>query len=239
MNAILIVHIAAGSLSIVSGVLAVFVRKGGLPHRRSGGVFAVAMLTTAALSIYLAAFVSPSAPGGAPPQASAIVGLLTLYFVVTGWMTVRRKPASVGPPEISAAGAIMIIAVMLVVFGLQARSAHVGRPGDYVPYFVFGSFASIAAGLDLKMIIQGGVSGTTRIARHLWRMCFAWFFACAFFFIGQQRVMPSYIHGSPILIAVAIAPLLMMIYWLARVYSKGRSQRVHRNRMNHAAGGRT
>ena len=43
------------------------------------------------------------------------------------------------------------------------------------------------------------------------------FFAAAFFFLGQQKVMPRSLHGSPLLTALATAPLAVMIFWLVRV----------------------
>jgi len=35
------------------------------------------------------------------------------------------------------------------------------------------------------------------------------------FFLGQ--VMPAFMHGSPVLVALGIAPLPLMIFWLVRV----------------------
>jgi hypothetical protein len=48
-------------------------------------------------------------------------------------------------------------------------------------------------------------------------MCFALFFATAFFFLGQQKVMPVFVRGSPILFVPALAPLVSMTFWLARI----------------------
>jgi hypothetical protein len=101
----------------------------------------------------------------------------------------------------------------LVVFGVQAmRNSTIAAP-----YFVFASFAAFGAALDLRMILRGGISGAPRIARHLWRMCFALFFATSFFFIGQQKVMPASVRGSPWLFIPALAPLALMVFWLVRV----------------------
>ena len=94
-----------------------------------------------------------------------------------------------------------------------------------VLYYVFGSFATLFAALDLKVILRGGISGAARIARHLWRMCFALFFAAASFFLGQQKVMPAFMHGSPLLFIPALAPLGFMIYWLVRTRFPKRRQR--------------
>jgi hypothetical protein len=55
-------------------------------------------------------------------------------------------------------------------------------------------------------------------------MCFALFFAAASFFLGQQKVMPTFMHGSPLLFIPAFAPLGLMIYWLIRTRFPKRRQ---------------
>ena len=71
--------------------------------------------------------------------------------------------------------------------------------------------------VDLKMILAGGISGAARIARHLWRMSAALTIASGSFFVGQQRIMPAFMRGSPWLFAPVIAPLLLMVFWMIRV----------------------
>ena len=39
----------------------------------------------------------------------------------------------------------------------------------------------------------------------------------AFFLIGQQKVMPAGLRGSPLLLVPALAPLVPMAFWLMRV----------------------
>ena len=217
MTPLLIVHIGAGSLGILSGYAAVSVRKGERPHRALGTVFFLSMLTVSALAVYLALFVPPTHSGGAPPNASVSVGILTFYLAATAWMTVKRKEGGVGLFEKGAVIAVFGVVVALLIFGLRAASIPTARPGSYVPYFVFASFAAFAAAMDLKVILRGGISGAQRIARHLWRMCFALFFAAAFFFLGQQGSLPRFMHGSPLLFIPALAPLVLMFFWLFRV----------------------
>jgi hypothetical protein len=71
--------------------------------------------------------------------------------------------------------------------------------------------------LDLRFIVRGTLSASQRIARHLWRMCFAFFIATGSFFLGQQDVLPQALRGSPILLVLAFAPFALMLFWLARV----------------------
>jgi len=134
-------------------------------------------------------------------------------------MTARRRARRIDVFDYAALLVALGVTVALLAFGVLAKSNSAGRPGSYIPYFVFGVFAALVVALDLKVIINGGIVGTPRVARHLWRMCFALFFATAFFFLGQQKVMPAFIQRSPVLVALAIAPLVVMIFWLIRVRS--------------------
>jgi hypothetical protein len=198
------------------------VAKGGRPHRLFGTIFTLSMLTSSVLALHLALFVPSTAPGRAPTGAAVSVAILTCYLVATAWVTVRRTGKQVGLVEKSAFAVVSGVAAALLIFGLLAARAPMARPGAYVPYFVFASFAAFAGILDFKVILNRGISGTPRIARHLWRMCIAFFFATSFFFIGQQRIMPAFLHGAPLLVP-ALAPLAVMIFWLVRVRVAKRS----------------
>jgi hypothetical protein len=211
MSPVLILHIGAGALGMLTGAAAVSVRKGQPLHRAFGTVFSCAILIMSALGAYLA-FLQPQG-------ATMAVGAFTFYLVATAWATVRRKERGVGPFEYGAFLVALGATATLLILGMQAAGTPKGHSGGapLAAYFIFASFGAFAAALDLKVILRGGVSGTQRLARHLWRMCFALFFTSAFFFLGQQKVMPLYMHGSPLLFVPALAPLVVMIVWLFRV----------------------
>ena len=209
--AALALHIGGGSLGIVSGYTAVFARKGGGLHRISGTVFFAAMLAMGTMGLALSVWIR---------QFGNIAGgALATYLVLTAWLTVRRKAGTIGRSEVALFAAAFATAALLLYWGVLAATSTKGTFQGYrAPlYFVFGSFATLFAALDVKVILRGGVAGVARIARHLWRMCFALFFAAASFFLGQQKVMPAFMHGSPLLFIPALAPLALLIFWLVRV----------------------
>jgi hypothetical protein len=37
------------------------------------------------------------------------------------------------------------------------------------------------------------------------------------FLLGQQKVMPQWLHGSAVLVVLALVPLAIMIFWLVRI----------------------
>ena len=85
------------------------------------------------------------------------------------------------------------------------------------PIFALAAFCLLAGLLDLKAILRT-LTPVQRIARHLWRMCFAFFFATGSFFLGQQQVLPAAMRGgTPLQLALAFAPFALMAFWLVRV----------------------
>ncbi len=87
-STILFFHIVAGTLGMLSGFVAVFLRKGSRRHRRAGIVFVIAMLSLSASGTYLA--ILKHQPG------NVLGGMLTFYLVATAWITARRKQEETG-----------------------------------------------------------------------------------------------------------------------------------------------
>jgi hypothetical protein len=66
-------------------------------------------------------------------------------------------------------------------------------------------------------MLARGVFGSQRVARHLWRMCFALFMATGSF-LAQKRVLTFL--GGPKILLLSIVPLILLIFWLIRVRLK-------------------
>jgi hypothetical protein len=91
-----------------------------------------------------------------------------------------------------------------------------------VPPLVIGIVILLAAIGDLRAIRAGGLQGSRRLARHLWRMCFALFVATGSFFLGQMKFIPEPLRIVPLLLVIAFAPVLFLFYWMWRVRIRGR-----------------
>jgi hypothetical protein len=77
--------------------------------------------------------------------------------------------------------------------------------------------ALLAAAGDIRMLLTHNMQWTHRIARHLWRMCFALWIAVASFFLGQSDEFPEALRIMPLLCTPVLLVLLLMFYWLVRV----------------------
>ncbi len=161
----LVLHVCAGTLGLASGTVAMVVRKGSRRHSLAGIVFALSMLSLAASGTYLAYIKSQ--------MGNILGGVLTFYMVATAWMTAKRRNKQTGIFDWIALGVALAFGTTCITYGFEVANGQADSKG--VPAgmdFFFGAIILIAAAGDIHMLIRGGVSGTQRIARHLWRMCF-------------------------------------------------------------------
>jgi hypothetical protein len=208
---ILVVHICCGVLSCLSGAAALIFRKGSQAHVFAGRIFVAAMLIMASAGVCLA--IAKSRPG------DVLGGALTLYLVATSWVIARRRNGRPGVFDWFALAAAIALVIVTVTWAVEAATSRTGMKNGYSPGpFVFlGSVSLIAIIGDVRMLVRGGVSGVQRIARHLWRMCFALFISSASIFLARQRLFPDFMRASGILYLLSFLPLAFMMFWLFRV----------------------
>jgi hypothetical protein len=151
---------------------------------------------------------------------------MSIYFVGTALTTVR--PPSRWTRVINAAA--LTVAVGLALVAIAGGIQGVNRPGlssGGVPFrtigvmsFILATVLLLAAAGDVRMMRSALPRGGPRLARHLWRMCFALFIAAGSFFSIRERVakiLPEplttgWMRALPILLLFAT-----MFYWLWRV----------------------
>lgn len=200
------IHIAAGLAALLCGALAVTVRKGGRLHARAGTGFFAAMLVLGITASILEPYRTP--PG------SPVAGIFVCYFILTSWVTARRHDGTTGRFEIFACVVALATAALMVWNGVTGASR---TPVGAGPVFALAGLSLVAGLGDLNAILRGKLTYAQRIARHLWRMLFAFFIATGSFFLGQQDVMPAAVQGSPVLFVLAFSPFALMLFWLIRV----------------------
>ncbi len=203
----LIFHIIAGSIVLFFGNMALLTAKGLSVHKFAGNVFFVAMIILSVSAAYLEIML-----GELP-----IMGVLTLYFVSTSWAAVKRQAGKIGLFEYAAFFCISIVAVTFYKWGwdIMYNGKELEGTLPLEGYFILGSVAAFAAILDLAMIIRGGVTGSHRIARHLWRMCITLLMATMSFL--DQDIFPDVILNTGLLWSPIILLFMMMLYWLCRL----------------------
>jgi hypothetical protein len=203
-------HIIAGILSLLAGFTALFATKGSWLHRRSGLVFAGAMIVMTVTAVIVATWLSPNV-------GNIVAGTLTFYLVCTGVMTVRPVPHERG----------VLTALMIMGFAAGAGGFLLGYAATQIPrgiidgipsfpLFMFGVVGVVAAAFDLKLLRAGSIAGKHRLARHLWRMTYAMWVATTSAFLGQAKFFPDAIRSSGVLAIPVLVVTVLLVYWVVR-----------------------
>jgi len=114
------------------------------------------------------------------------------------------------------------LALVDIVGGVKAFNSP-RRSLNGVPFpmlFFLATVMMVAAAGDVRILRFGVPRGGPRLARHLWRMCFALFIAAGSFFSIRARVakiLPEPFTTAPMRALPILLLFVAMFYWLWRV----------------------
>lgn len=208
---LLVLHISAAVVSLIAGYMAVFLKKGSNWHNATGTVFYVSMLTMCVSAAWIATFIKPI-------PLNVVVSLLTIYLVVTARVAAKRRDGQTTKFDVVAMVYVAMVALMAVGYGLGPRHRLIA---PFV-YFIFAGIAVFCVVTDIRMLKRGGVFGSERIVRHLWRMCGALLIAIFSLYPGQAKLFPTWIRGTPLPVIPHIVLLGAMFYWRRRMRARQR-----------------
>jgi hypothetical protein len=210
---LLIGHISGGAIAVLAGATALAARKGSPVHRAAGTIFVMAMLVGASSAAWLGYTADPQDMG------DVVAGAITVYMVSTAYAAAKRADNKVGLFE-GVACAVAALGGAAGFLGTAQQVAAGTALFNGIPGYIFASVASLAALLDLSVILRRGVAGRQRIARHLWRMMLGFFVAVGSFFPGQLHLFPKAVREvEPVIILFvpAFSLIAIMLFWLVRV----------------------
>ena len=156
---------------------------------------------------------------------------MSCYFVITALTTVR--PVSTWNRRLNLAA--LLAAIGLVVIYIAEGFKAFGNPGgaiNGVPFFMLFFLAfvmTLAAAGDLRVLRSGALKAVPRLARHLWRMCFALFIAAGSFFSIRARVakiLPEPFTTPAMRTLPIVLVFAAMFYWLWRVRARSHVSRL-------------
>lgn len=210
----LVFHICAGAIALLAGYSVIVAKKGQVAHKYLGRVYVLAMLALGLTGTYIATI--------REIPLSMLNGLVICYFVLSSINTIWQAPK-----QTNAYDKLLFTFVILITIGFgwysylitQIESKELGGFGIEA-YIVFGSVMVLCCFGDCRFLIRGGVSGNSRLVRHLWRMFFPLLMSTAAFFLGQAKHLPESIQRIEILLLPVVLVVLTTIYWITKMLLK-------------------
>lgn len=205
------IHAPAGTLVLVTAVVAMFANKGSALHRKAGSCFTLSMMVMLVSGI-AAAYLKDSID-------DMMLGAIVLYTVFTAWLTAHHKKNETGLLEV-------IALIWVVGFAITAFSISTGwREADVPPlaYLIWGGFSILCALGDIRNLYQSGLTGAQRIIRHVWRVGFSLVWAALAFTDKILKMLGANLNSmqeDQLLLIVAIPTMLILItilYWITKI----------------------
>jgi hypothetical protein len=204
------IHTPAGTIVLVTAVLAMFAKKGSALHRKAGSCFTVSMMVMLVSGI-AAAYLKNSI-------GDMMLGAIVMYTVFTAWLTVHHKKNETGLLEITAL-------IWVVGFAITAFAISMGWREEVAPfaYLIWGGLAILFALGDIRNLYHLGLSGTQRIIRHVSRIGFSLVWATLAFTDKIVKMMGANVksmQGEQLLLIVGIPTMLILItilYWITKI----------------------
>ncbi len=215
---LILVHVCAATVGLLSGFLAMSLRKGSGLHAAAGNVFFVSMLAMTSSAVYIAIFLHPVG-------LNLVVALLTLYLVSTAWRAARRRDGGTDMFDLCALLFIVGVGAAGIAFGIEAANSPTQNGIPTPAYFIFGGIALLCGLSDIRMFRGGGAVGARRIERHLWRMSLALLIATFSFYPGQARLFPIWLRETNLLWIPDILLVGAMMFHGVRASRRRRAER--------------
>lgn len=209
--ALLVLHIAAGTVGIMAGFAAILLKKGQQLHKRIGWTFLLAMLVLGTSGIIIA--LAKNIP------LSMLNGGLVCYLVLSSFITIRAQTSSRSIINRPLFGfGLLLVAGYSYYFYLAVRISP-EQIGGFGPgaFAVFGLITFYALCEDVYFMLCNNMSRKVVLIRHLWRMLFPLFMATAAVFLGQAKLFPAILAQNGTLFIPVVFVLLSLFYWVVKV----------------------
>lgn len=213
-NAILFSHISLGIVSVLSGFVALFSKKGFSKHIKFGLIFVWSMIFSSILGSIL----------GLINYSEFFItfcgGVLSFTLITSSLLTLKRNKIKSLNLERSIAVINFFNFIILVIIGTTAFSKYegvlFGFPAE--DYFFLSSMAFVCCVGDVAYFLKKEIQYHRKIARHLWRMCLGFFIAAGSAFTGPGKaIFPMTLQESNILALPEIVIFAFMVFWLIRI----------------------
>jgi hypothetical protein len=204
------IHTPGGTIALVAAALAMFSKKGSARHKKAGSWFTVSMMIMLVSGIVAAYLINAI--------DDMMLGAIVLYTVFSAWLTVYHKKNETGILELTAL--IWVVGFAIIAFCLSMVWEEVETPA---PYLVWGVLATLCALGDIRNLYYGGLSGTQRMIRHVWRIGFTLIWAALAFTDKIVKMMGANVKNmleEQVLIIVAPPTFLILItvlYWITQI----------------------
>ena len=204
------IHAFFGGLGLITGLISILGKKGGLNHKKSGQIFSYSILISSLISLFVARM---------PNHENLflfLIGVFTIYLVLAGNRALTLKDKSkitANWVDISISGAMLITSLVMIVLGIIGYFQH-GE--NKVLYLFFGGFGLFLTLKDFQTYRTFRANKNAWLKSHIGRMVGALIASFTAFLVAGLHINTIIIWMLPTVFGVAY-----IIYWNRKIKVKG------------------
>ncbi len=196
------IHAFFGGLGLITGIISISVRKGGINHKTMGRIFSYAMVISSLISLFVARMANHE------NLFLFLIGIFTIYLVLAGnrALTLKRKLKTEADwLDKSISGVMFIASLIMFVIGVIGQIQHTTNS---VLFSFFGAIGVFMTLKDFQTFRTFKVRKNAWLISHLGRMCAALIASVTAFLVAGLHMSTLMIWISPTVIGTAY-----IIYW--------------------------
>ena len=134
------IHAFLGGIGLITGMISIVAKKGGITHKKAGKIFAYSMITSSLISLFVAKM---------PNHESTflfLIGVYTIYLVLAGNRALTFKNKTKTDPTMTdkgISGIMLLVSLIMIGIGLIGIFKHIDKSILYVFFGGLGLMNSI------------------------------------------------------------------------------------------------
>lgn len=204
-------HAFFGGLGLIAGLVSIFVKKGGLNHRKAGKIFTYSMSISSFLSLIVSRM---------PNHENLflfLIGIFTIYLVLAGnrALTLRSKIKSKADwKDKLVSGLMLITSIVMVLLGIFGIIQKINNSILYLFFGAFGMFLTLRDFHTFKIFTY---NKNAWLLNHLGRMTGALIASITAFFVAGLNIQTIFIWFLPTIFGIPY-----IIFWNKKLKSNAK-----------------
>ncbi|MBS1938469.1 MAG: hypothetical protein JSS84_11740 [Bacteroidetes bacterium] len=207
IKTLIYIHAFFGGLGLITGIISIFVKKGGLNHKKAGKIFSYSIIISSLISLFVARL---------PNHKNLflfLIGIFTIYLVLAGnrALTLRSKNKADWKDKVIS-GSMLIISTGMVLLGIYGLFQQIDNSVLYLFFGAFGAFLTLKDFHTFKIFTQ---KKNAWLINHLGRMNGALIASITAFFVAGLNIQTIFIWFIPTILGT-----FYIIFWTKKLTSK-------------------
>lgn len=215
IKTLIYIHAFFGGIGLITGMISVFVKKGGFNHKKTGKIFSYSIVISSLISLFVARL---------PHHENLflfLIGVFTIYLILAGNRALTFKNKTKTKADLidkSISGTMFLVSIGMLIMGILGWVQKIENSILYLFFGVFGTFLTLR---DFKTYQTFTQKKNAWLISHLGRMNGALIASITAFFVAGLNIQTIYIWFAPTLFG-----LIYILYWVKKLKPKPSSEKL-------------